>query len=88
MLHRTAQLSECSLRASGLDFDGAVVAVEDVAGEVEGAGGGAHEPAEPDALYGAVRTEAEARFGFCSGLFHVKHPGSWAGGCFTWNITV
>jgi hypothetical protein len=35
MLHRTAQLRDCCLGAGGLDFDGAVAAVEDVAGEVE-----------------------------------------------------
>lgn len=88
MLHRTAQLREGRLGAGGLELDGAVAAVEDIAGEVERAGGGANEPAEPDALYGAVCAEAEARFGFCTGMFHVKHSGSGPGGCFTWNIIV
>jgi hypothetical protein len=77
MLYRTEQLVHRVPGTADLELDGAVVAVQHVAGEIESAGCLADEEAESDALYGAVHSGVRAdRFGVCTGVFHVKQSGA------------
>lgn len=81
MLHRTEQLCDGVGGAGSLELDGAVAAVEDVAGQFQASGGLAYVVAEADALYGPVYDGVEpAFFGLSSVLFHVKQGRGPCGG--------